>query len=274
MALLASRQTWISVGVSLATIGTCYWVARADGAPALTPIYYSGSLAQDGTPVEGMRNVRVSLWRDPTSTMTASRACETVANDTPFVGGRFRLPLDETCVTVLRAEPELFVEVEVGGTTIGERVRIGAVPYALEADHAVMASSSRPGSTLAHEGVPAGAVMAFQLDTCPTGWAPLAAAAGRTIVGVDATHARGTSFGSDAVTLETAQLPSHTHSVSVTIPLSSVGCDRNCTTVGFSRQSGVNQGSASATGTSGAAGGGQPVTVRDPSLALLYCVRM
>lgn len=65
--------------------------------------------------------------------------------------------------------------------------------------------------------IPAGAVMAFNLASCPTGWTSLAGAAGRIIVGVGNngtnSYALSASGGSDNITLSVAQLPAHTHTV-------------------------------------------------------------
>jgi len=73
------------------------------------------------------------------------------------------------------------------------------------------------GSALTNIGLPAGAVMPFNLSACPSGWTPLAGAAGRVIVGVGSngtnTYALGNSGGADLRTLTVAQMPSHTHSV-------------------------------------------------------------
>jgi hypothetical protein len=124
----------IAIGLSLGFgIGTL----RAAGVPQDKPLLYSGTLTEDGELVTGEeRNVRISLWTDETSTQTSDRSCETVANNTPIEGGRFRVALDSECVDAVHDEPEQWVEVEVGGTIIGSRAKLGAVPYALEAEHA------------------------------------------------------------------------------------------------------------------------------------------
>lgn len=60
--------------------------------------------------------------------------------------------------------------------------------------------------------IPAGAVMAFDLDTCPEGWSVLASAAGRFVVGAGTEYSKGSTGGLNSVTLTTAQMPKHTHS--------------------------------------------------------------
>ena len=70
--------------------------------------------------------------------------------------------------------------------------------------------------------VPSGAVMAFDLDVCPSGWSVLPSAQGRTVVGVNAdttnglsVRTRGQSFGEENHTLVASEMPSHTHTESV-----------------------------------------------------------
>ncbi len=112
--------------------------ARADGVPAVNPLYYGGVLSDGGRPVEGARNVTVRLWDAATAGATV---CSTTAAGAMFTGGRFRVALDAACVGAVRANPELWAEVQVEGTTF-PRSKLGAVPYALEAGRAVTASGA------------------------------------------------------------------------------------------------------------------------------------
>jgi hypothetical protein len=110
--------------------------ARADGVPTVSPLYYGGVLDDGGTPVEGMRNVTIRLWDAATA---GTAACTTVAPGTAFAAGRFRVELDATCASAVRANPNLWAEVLVDSTTFA-RTKLGAVPYALEAGRAAGAS--------------------------------------------------------------------------------------------------------------------------------------
>lgn len=132
---------------ALVTLGLCSLVgvvayrvgrARADGVPTASPLYYGGVLDDGGRPVEGMRNVTIRLW-DMASGGTA--ACTTVAPNTAFSGGRFRIELDAACTGAVRANPNLWAEVLVDSTTFA-RTKLGAVPYALEAGRAAGASGA------------------------------------------------------------------------------------------------------------------------------------
>ncbi len=112
--------------------------ARADGVPAMNPLYYGGVLSDGGRPVEGVRAVTVRLWDAATA---GAAVCTTSAAGTAFTGGRFRVALDAACVGAVRANPELWAEVQVEGTTF-PRSKLGAVPYALEAGRAVSAAGA------------------------------------------------------------------------------------------------------------------------------------
>ena len=106
--------------------------ARADGVPMVNPLYYGGMLDDGGRPLEGTRNVTVRLWDAATAGATV---CTTTAGATAFSAGRFRVALDSSCVGAVRANPELWAELQVDTTTF-PRSKLGAVPYALEAGRA------------------------------------------------------------------------------------------------------------------------------------------
>jgi hypothetical protein len=113
--------------------------AGAEGIPGSEPISYSGELIENGTPVDDTRAVVLTLWSSATATDAASKKCETSSPRTAIVKGSFRVPLDASCLAQIRSTPDLWIEPVVGGKTLGRR-KIGAAPYALEADHAATAS--------------------------------------------------------------------------------------------------------------------------------------
>lgn len=121
----------------IAAVGYKAGRARADGVPAMNPLFYSGLLEDGGRPVEGARDITLRLW-DAAGGGTI--ACpETTSTATPVLGGRFRIALDPACVAAIQRNPELWTEVVVGGTSLG-RSKVGAVPYAIEAGRASGAS--------------------------------------------------------------------------------------------------------------------------------------
>jgi hypothetical protein len=126
----------------------------AEGIPATNPLYYAGTLAEGGTLVNGTRDVTVNLWSAQSGgtmlcqTLAAGQSTATVTN------GRFRIALDSSCKPAINQNNSAWVEVIDGATSLG-RTPIGAVPYAVEADHAVSATNATSaanassGSTLA-----------------------------------------------------------------------------------------------------------------------------
>ncbi len=163
----SSLLVW-SVGACLVVGVVAYRVgrARADGVPAVNPLYYGGVLNDGGRPVEGARNVTVRLWDAATAGATV---CSTTAVGTTFTGGRFRVALDAACVGAVRANPELWAEVQVEGTTF-PRSKLGAVPYALEAGRATAAAGALEARIAAVEARPAGrqVVIGSWRPTSPT----------------------------------------------------------------------------------------------------------
>jgi len=119
--------------------------AGAEGISAAEPLVYSGELIENGAPVDDTRSVVLTLWSHASATDPGARKCETSAPGTAIVKGSFRVALDPACVSQIRATPDLWIEVAVGGKSLGRR-KIGAAPYAVEADHA--ASATRAGEAI------------------------------------------------------------------------------------------------------------------------------
>lgn len=115
--------------------------ALAEGVPSLQPLSYSGSLLDAGVPVDGARGIVLTLWDDPLSTDAARRVCTTLAGTITVVKGRYRVPLHDACAAAVRANPDLYVEVSVDGTSLGRR-KLSAVPYSLEAGNATKLGGS------------------------------------------------------------------------------------------------------------------------------------
>lgn len=138
--------------------------ARADGVPTMNPMTYSGTLEEAGAPVNGARNLRLTVWDDATSAESSRIRCITSAPAAPVTGGRFQVTLDNACTAAVRATPDLWIEVEVNGSSLG-RTKISAVPFAVEAGRAAELTSA--ASNLL---VPPGTVVGFAGDTAPAGW--------------------------------------------------------------------------------------------------------
>lgn len=128
--------------------------------------------------------------------------------------------------------------------------------------------------------VPAGAVLAFDLVACPTGWTAYSAAAGRNVVGVGVggsgltARTLGQTGGAETHTLSVAQMPAHSHVERIpTTQGSTVVAASASDAPGGSRFSVQPSGGAQDAGdlTTGDTGGGQSFGVMDPFIALLYC---
>jgi len=140
--------------------------------------------------------------------------------------------------------------------------------------------------------VPSGAVMAFDLTSCPSGWAPLATAVGRVVIGAGTYAANADADGSNYentvvvtetggnvdYTLSISEMPSHSHTATVgadsaggTSPtpvdnLAAVsGRDRDFS--GAAPDELMRDGNVLVEDT----GGGNAFGLMPPYLALLYC---
>jgi formylglycine-generating enzyme required for sulfatase activity len=133
-----TAKRWLPVVVAVALVAAAVLVAwqvrraTAEGVPAVQPLYFSGTLDDGGVPVEGPRDITVRVYAAASG---GTAVCTTSAPATTVSGGRFRVALSDTCAAAVHANPDLWIEAEVGGTVL-PRTKIGAVPYALEADTA------------------------------------------------------------------------------------------------------------------------------------------
>jgi hypothetical protein len=101
----------------------------------MDPLYYSGTIVENGAPVNGTRVIIVNLWGDAQSAEMAQRKCQTVTPAVMVKNGRFRVPLEAPCLAAFRENTDLWVEVLVNSESLGRR-KVGAVPYAVNAGHA------------------------------------------------------------------------------------------------------------------------------------------
>src|SRR6478736_248199 len=123
--------------------------AWAGGVPSKGALTYSGMLQNpDGTPLASAgHNLEIKLWS--TGPTGGSMLCDTAVPAPTFTldsGGRFSVQLDDACTGAIGANAGAFVEVLLDGNTLG-RTKLGAVPYALEANHAATADSAATAAT-------------------------------------------------------------------------------------------------------------------------------
>ncbi len=116
---------------------------------------------------------------------------------------------------------------------------------------------------------PAGAIMAFNLASCPVGWSEFTNARGRTVVGLSASDAEFNllreSGGSKTQSLTIAQMPRHRHTLYTAAQKSTGGGPGYYN--GFTGTVGLN----THAGNSGYAGSGASHNNLQPYITLLYC---
>jgi hypothetical protein len=269
--------------------------AGAAGVPASPTLQYAGTLLDNNVPASGPRTINVTLWNQADNGAPLCTSGDVPVN---VIGGRFRVPLD-ACLSTVRDNPNLWAQVSSGSVT-WPRTKLGATPYAIEAERAGAAGGALAAQLMqltqqvqqlqqaqppAVPAVPAGAVMAFDLAACPSGWTELTGARGRAIIGADNGHAPGSQGGSATVTLSVDQMPTHSHGLmdpghahqpatGTAFVTGGTGFMNAQVQTGGGGASFVLPGLTAST-TTGIkmqdAGGGKPVDVTPPYLALIYC---
>lgn len=146
-------RRWIRGGLGVSAVVIVAGVmgkAIADGIPTMTPLTYSGVLQSSaGAPVTAQQSMQLTLWDDATANASMNQRCVTpTQNVTPDPQGRFQIVLDQACFEAVRANPNLWVQLQIGATVL-PRSKLGAVPYAVESGKAVrtVVSSTTASST-------------------------------------------------------------------------------------------------------------------------------
>jgi hypothetical protein len=125
------------VGVVAMIVGR----ALAGAVPTTKPLRYAGQLEDvDGNALSGERAIQINLWNEdaPDDNLPL---CQVSNAKVPLDAGRFSLELPEACENAIKKQPNTQVEVLVDGVSLGKR-KLGAVPYALEAAHALSAEQA------------------------------------------------------------------------------------------------------------------------------------
>ena len=144
----AKRMKLVGLGLALGvTFGLGYYAsrARAAGIPQTASLVYSGTLT-DGTGalLTGSRSIQLQIYGAATG---GSVLCQSMLAAVTLVNGTFRVPLGDDCMAIIHSTPDLFIDVLVDGASVG-RAKLGAVPYAVEADTAQHATAATPGGVL------------------------------------------------------------------------------------------------------------------------------
>jgi hypothetical protein len=133
-----SKKHTVLLGAALGVASAAFLAGRAlaAGVPDVEPLTYSGTLmSSNGEPLSGDRAILLRFWDKATDgDVLCTRPEETVALSV----GRFSLALPDECTDAVRANPDLWVEIVVDDVSLG-LAKVGAVPFAIEATHAVTA---------------------------------------------------------------------------------------------------------------------------------------
>jgi hypothetical protein len=129
-----NRRQYVIVSLTtVAAIGFGYAIraARASGIPATNALSYAGVLSDASGPINGMHNIQVYLYDAATN---GNVLCQTASTSMNVVNGQFAVQLPDTCTAAVGSNPNGWIHVLVDGADTGPS-KIGAVPYAVEANH-------------------------------------------------------------------------------------------------------------------------------------------
>lgn len=136
------KPLYIGGSVVLAVVAFIAGKALATGAPAQTPLTFAGSVTdQAGKPYAAAVDVSVAMY-DAAS--AGNLKCKSATVQAEAGSGRFSVVLPAECAQAVHATPDLWSEVAVGpNKLLMPRSHVGALPFALEADAASVASTAK-----------------------------------------------------------------------------------------------------------------------------------
>jgi hypothetical protein len=136
-----SRVVRVACLVVALSLGYAIRAAWAGGIPAMNALSYVGLVETAAGPLTGMHNIQVALYDAVTA---GNLLCQTSSTPMTLTNGRFSIQLPDSCTTAIGANANTWVDVLVDGSDTG-RTMIEAVPYAVEANHAVNADNATGG---------------------------------------------------------------------------------------------------------------------------------
>ncbi|MET0385638.1 MAG: hypothetical protein ABW321_06750 [Polyangiales bacterium] len=143
------RATLIFIaGSAVAGLGSGYYMGRvqANRAPEPESLTYSGTLTDPaGKPVDETYQLTLNLFASAVPAEGEQPTCTVGPLEAPITQGHFSIDVS-ACAAVLQATPEQYTELtaktgENPEVKLG-RSKIGAVPFALEARHSVIATQA------------------------------------------------------------------------------------------------------------------------------------
>ena len=126
----------------------------AVGAPVQTPLTYGGTVTDaSGKPYATAVEVTVAFYDAATA---GTQKCKAATVQAEAGTGRFSVELPGACADAVHEKTELWSETQVGPLkTTMARVHVGAVPYALEAEQAKVATVAGGGLKASIDGLQA-----------------------------------------------------------------------------------------------------------------------
>jgi hypothetical protein len=138
--------------------------AGASGISSTNALSYAGVLEDNTGPITGSHSVQVVLYG---AASAGTILCQSTAATVTVTDGHFSMPLPDACTAAVGASPNAWVDVLVDGADTG-RTPIGAVPYAVEANHAPNADNASSARNATPDGGIATAIAALQANTMST----------------------------------------------------------------------------------------------------------
>jgi hypothetical protein len=172
-----TRRSLIVLGISSLGLaaGVGYAIrAAASGIPPTNALSYAGVLEDATGPITGSHRIQVILYDAATA---GNNLCESTPAALGISDGHFSVQLPDTCTTAVAANPNVWADVLVDGSDTG-RTKIGAVPYAVEAQHATNADNAALANYAADAGHASNADNATFAKTATTAQTASALAAG------------------------------------------------------------------------------------------------
>jgi len=160
---MISRK-WIVLGITALGAAGALGVtirARASGIPATNALAYAGVLEDASGPINGSHNLQVILYDAPTA---GTDLCHSATAAVAVAQGHFSVALPDACATAVGASPNVWADVLVDGSDTG-RTKIGAVPFAVEAKHAVSSDGATNATHATTADTAANATHATTADT-------------------------------------------------------------------------------------------------------------
>ncbi|MCB9739479.1 MAG: hypothetical protein H6747_09445 [Deltaproteobacteria bacterium] len=143
-----TRRMALGVLGGVLLLGGAVGVAVATGVPTSSPLVWGGTVTDDaGKPYDKAVEVSVAFYDGQAAT---TPVCESKVVNAEAKTGRFSVVLPDACAKAVHDSPDLWSETVVGPSkTKLPRVKVAAVPYALEA--AVAGVAEKAGGALASE---------------------------------------------------------------------------------------------------------------------------